>query len=277
MNAGTDAHSRLHRTLAGESSIPMIASNVIGDLAASEATLPHRKLEPGRNLERLAAIGLMTAGVIHDVGNLMQIIKSGARLAACKLDCGADAEALEAIARLSQAADRASALGRTLLDRAASRGTDTQAIDLATALAGMAQSLSWAVGPSVQLEIVVPGLPLTIVCDRDALEDALVNLALNARDAMPGGGKAWISARPILIHGAPVVEIRVRDTGVGMSREVAARAFDPFFSTKTAAGGSGLGLASVAAFVRTLDGEATIESEPGKGCAIVMKIPLDEA
>jgi signal transduction histidine kinase len=255
----------------------MIASNVIGDLAGSETNLPQRKVDPARNLERLAAIGLMTAGVVHDVGNLMQIIKSGARLAARKLDCGAGAEALEAIARLSQAADRASALGRTLLDRAASRGMDTHAIDLAAALAGMAQSLSWAVGPSVQLEIVVPGLPLTIVCDRDALEDALVNLALNARDAMPGGGKAWISARPILIHGAPVVEIRVCDTGVGMSREVAARAFDPFFSTKITGGGSGLGLASVAAFVRTLDGEATIESEPGKGCAIVMKIPLDEA
>ena len=230
-----------------------------------------------RKLERLAAVGLMTASVIHDVGNLMQIINAGARLAARKLDSDARGEAMAAIASVRQAADRASALGRTLLDCAASSPNVAQPIDLTSALAGMAQALSWAAGPSVRLEIVSATAPLTIVCDRGCLEDALVNLVINARDAMPSGGKVSIGVWPVLTAGQPMAEIRVADTGFGMPSEIAAHAFEPFFSTKTARQGTGLGLASVASFVRELGGQAMVESEPGRGAAIIMRIPLAEA
>ena len=227
-------------------------------------------------LERLAGVGLMTAGVVHDVGNLMQIVDSGARLAMRKLESGSQSEALEVLAGVRQAAGRACSLGRTLLDRASTKRRESEPIDLASALAGMAQVLRWAAGPSVRLEILALGSPLKIVGDRGALEDALVNLVANARDAMPDGGKVCISAQRVEIERRPLVEIRVSDTGSGLAPEVARQAFEPFYTTKADGKGSGLGLASVAAFLRELGGETALECQPGKGAVIIMRIPEHE-
>jgi signal transduction histidine kinase len=247
------------------------------DLASEEfgIRLDEMGFDP-RRMERLAEIGLMTAGIIHDVGNLMQIINAGARLAASKLESGAKTEAVDALAGILQTANRASALSRTLVYRASATRVVAQATDLSSALAGMERALTWAAGPSVQLEIAVLSSKLSIACDIDSLEDALVNLTLNARDAMPNGGKVSVLAQLIQLNGHSMAEIRVSDTGLGMTAEIAATAFEPFFSSRHDGSGTGLGLASVAAFVRELGGHALVESEPGQGATIIMRIPADD-
>jgi hypothetical protein len=163
------------------------------DLASEEfgIRLDEMGFDP-RRMERLAEIGLMTAGIIHDVGNLMQIINAGARLAASKLESGAKTEAVDALAGILQTANRASALSRTLVYRASATRVVAQATDLSSALAGMERALTWAAGPSVQLEIAVLSSKLSIACDIDSLEDALGSKPNHALDC---GGQIMIPGR----------------------------------------------------------------------------------
>jgi CheY-like chemotaxis protein len=171
-----------------------------------------------------------------------------------------------------EAARRGAKLTGQLLAFSRSQKLEIGAVDLAALLAGMDDLLRQSVGPLVDIAIQVDDDARWVMNDANQLETAILNLAINARDAMPAGGALTISARrPASASG--FVQVDVADTGVGMSREVADRALEPFFTTKPPDKGTGLGLAQVFGAVQQAGGSIVIDSEPGRGTTVRLLLP----
>ncbi|MCZ2497614.1 PAS domain-containing protein [Xylophilus sp. Kf1] len=237
-----------------------------------------------RQAQKMEAIGQLTGGIAHDFNNLLgsmsvslQVLEK--RVAAQKLD------GLERYTGMAQESlRRAASLTQRLLAFSRRQTLDPRPCDVNRLIVGIEDLVRRTVGPSVDVEVVVAdGLWATRI-DASQLENALLNLCINARDAMaPHGGRLtletaneWIdeatAAEREMAVGAHVA-VCVTDTGAGMSREVAERAFDPFFTTKPLGQGTGLGLSMVYGFVRQSGGQVRIESEPGQGTRLCLLLP----
>ena len=235
-------------------------------------------------LQKMEAIGQLTGGVAHDFNNLLQTILGGIELLQ---RAGAFADPVRAN-RLLDAARRAAEQGAVLTHRllafARRQALAPQIVDVNRLVGSASELLHRTLGETIELETVpAAGLWRTQV-DPNLLENAILNLAVNARDAMPDGGKltietgnTWLDDRYAAAHGdvtaGQYVMIAVSDNGEGMSHEAMARAFEPFFTTKPEGKGTGLGLAQVHGFVKQSGGHVKLYSEPGRGTTVKIYLP----
>jgi CheY-like chemotaxis protein len=219
----------------------------------------------------MEAIGQLTGGVAHDFNNLLMVILAGLEMIERNRDPGRFASLVEA---MRNAAQRGASLTRQLLAFARRQPLKPEAIDLARHFGEMRELLDRSLGGHVRLVAeFAPGLwPVEV--DASELELAVLNLAFNARDAMPDGGTITVSGENVP---GDRVRLTIADTGSGMAPEVAARAFEPFFTTKEIGKGSGLGLAQAYAFARESGGTVEIQSEIGRGTRIVFTLPRSHA
>ncbi|TGX55733.1 ATP-binding protein [Sphingomonas gei] len=231
---------------------------------------PHPVTEGVRDLLRLEALGLMTAGIVHDLGNMIQVLASAVNIVERHPEVRGSAALQPVVAAAIDSLDRAGGTVRQILGFVREDAATAEPIDVALALAGMERLLRWLcphpVGLTLQLDAVLP----TLICNRHKFENAILNLVLNARDAMPEGGRLTVSASAEPAH----LVIAVSDTGTGMTPAVAAAAFEPMFTTKPEGRGTGLGLPMVRQFARELSGSATIASQPEQGTTVTLHLPI---
>ena len=235
-----------------------------------------------RQAQKMEAVGQLAGGVAHDFNNLLTVINVHAELALETL--GPD-EGLHAdLTEISRAAGRAAALTRQLLAFSRKQVMQPQLLDLRDVIAGVAPMLSRLIGEDITVETVVPCDIGTVRADPGQLEQVLVNLAVNARDAMPGGGRLVLEASNLdLGHDqgrrrdgiAPgrYVLLVVRDTGCGMAPDELERIFEPFFTTKPVGLGTGLGLPTVYGIVKQSGGHIWVDSERGRGTTVTLCLP----
>jgi PAS domain S-box-containing protein len=242
-------------------------------LAAAEEAL--------RQSQKMEAIGHLTGGIAHDFNNMLAEVVGSLDLLQRRLDDSPERRYAE---NAMEAAERAATLTRRLLAFARQQPLSPQAVDVNALVAGMSELLRRAIGADVCLKTLLPGDVWPIRADPHQLENVILNLAVNARDAMPSGGRLVIetgnaqlepryaAAHPGTAAGEYVL-IAISDTGAGMPPEVAARAFDPFFTTKPAGQGTGLGLSQVYGFVKQSGGHVKLYSEPGRGTSVKVYLP----
>ena len=253
---------------------------------ALEAEYDARKRieESLRQAQKMEAVGQLTGGVAHDFNNLLTVVLGGLdmidRLVPELPPSPAATRIVRAKEMALQGAQRAATLTSRLLAFSRQQALDPQVIDANKLVAGVCDFLRRTLGEAVSLETVLAGGLWRTFADPNQLENALLNLALNARDAMPNGGKVTIETancyldqayvEPLLepVEPGQYVMIAVADTGIGMERETRERAFDPFFTTKGVGKGTGLGLSQVYGFVRQTGGHVRIYSEIGEGTTV---------
>jgi PAS domain S-box-containing protein len=236
-----------------------------------------------RQAQKMEAVGQLTGGLAHDFNNLLQGIIGALDRAQHRIQQGRASEADRFIGAAIESANRAASLTHRLLAFSRRQTLDPKPTDANKLIAGMADLINRTVGPNIAVEVVgAVGLWLTKV-DAPQLESAVLNLAINARDAMPSGGKLivetankWLDERAARERDVPpgqYVSVCVTDTGVGMPPDVVARAFDPFFTTKPMGQGTGLGLSMIYGFVRQSGGQVRIYTEVGKGTTMCLYLP----
>jgi signal transduction histidine kinase len=240
-----------------------------------------------REAQRMEAMGQLTGGVAHDFNNLLQVIRGNLELLA-----PAVADNDTARRRLDSAlhgADRAAQLTRQLLAFARRQPLAAQAVDVGSLIGDMSEILRRMLGKAIAVKTEIAPDLWSAMVDPAQTESALLNLAINARDAMPKGGTLTIAAANGALEAADLdaagtapadsaqpgdfVVLTISDTGQGMSAEVMSRAFEPFFTTKRDGKGSGLGLSMVYGFVRQSNGHMTLASEPGQGASVKLYLP----
>jgi signal transduction histidine kinase len=240
------------------------------------------RLERGANdgqLRRLAAVSLMTLAIAHDVDNMLQSVGSVLRMIDRRISHGSPEELAIITADGLHAIKRAAALSKRLTTFRQSDATKQSRVDINAILRDFYPLLRWALGFELHLDLSLADGALETWCNPLDLENAVMNLAINARDATCNGGLFTLQTfranlplnLPGLLSGDYVI-ISAHDSGRGMSPDVMARAFDPFFTTKIA--GDGMGLASVKAFVDASGGLADITSRPGEGTTVRLYLPL---
>ncbi|MFN3686808.1 PAS domain-containing protein [Salinarimonas sp.] len=226
--------------------------------------------------QKLESIGQLTGGVAHDFNNLLAAILSNLELLRKRI--GDDPRSLRLLDGAVQGAERGASLTRRLLAFARRQDLQTQSVSLSALVGGMIELLSRSLGPGVRIVTELPDdLPLVAV-DAHQLELALLNLAVNARDAMPGGGTLTIAARAgaPAPHGLPSGDylcLSVADTGAGMDGATLRRATEPFFTTKGVGKGTGLGLSMVHGLAVQSGGALTLDSHPGAGTRVCLWLP----
>jgi len=229
--------------------------------------------------QKMEAVGQLTGGIAHDFNNMLQVIGSGLNLMERRIAQGRMEDVARHAAATHQAVARAAALTHRLLAFSRRQTLQLRVIGPNQLVRGMEEMIQRTLGPSIRLELRPRADVWTALSDTNQLETALLNLAINARDAMPDGGTLAIETGNR--HLAPAdlsdqdeaqsgdyVEITVTDTGTGMTSEVLARVFEPFFTTKPTGHGTGLGLSQVYGFIRQSGGFMRLESEPGKGTSV---------
>ena len=240
-----------------------------------------------RQSQRLDAIGQLTGGVAHDFNNFLTIIIGNIENAQRALESwseGGQAKLARRLDNAMQGAQRAATLTKRLLAFSRQQPLNPKAVDPNRLLNGLVDFLTRALGEDISLEIVGAGGVWTVEADSAELESAILNLAINARDAMPAGGKLTIEASNSYLDEAycrshaelrpgQYVQIAVTDTGSGMTSEVMARAFEPFFTTKETGQGTGLGLSQVYGFVKQSRGHISVYSEVGEGTTVKIYLP----
>ena len=246
-----------------------------------------KKLEQElRQSQRLESVGRLAGGIAHDFNNLLVVILGHAETLREELASAGQAGQAEAAAEILAAGERAAVLTRQLLTFSRGQPIKRRPTDLVKVLGGLNSLLERLIGEDIEFETRLPAGPVVVLADASQLEQLIVNLAANARDAMPEGGRLEItlsqhmhessSSLPLLAAGDYAV-IRVSDSGEGMDPEQIDRAFDPFYTTKPPGSGSGLGLATVHSIAEQCGGAAQIESSPGRGTMVSVWIPLSDA
>ena len=235
-----------------------------------------------RQAQKMEAIGQLTGGIAHDFNNLLAIIQGNIELVQERVK--GDPKLAEMIDYALRASERGASLTKRLLAYSRQQPLAPKSVDIAVLLGGMTDLLRRALGETVEVKThVAPGLWPTRI-DPNELEHAMLNLAVNARDAMPNGGTLSIEAENTHLDGAyaehnievkpgAYVVIAITDTGNGMSKEVIEHVFEPFYTTKPIGQGSGLGLSMVYGFVKQSGGHIKIYSEPGRGTTIRLYLP----
>jgi signal transduction histidine kinase len=223
---------------------------------------------------KMEAVGQLTGGVAHDFNNLLTVVLGNIEL--IKRRTGDQHELARQIEAVRLAAEKGGALTRQLLAFSRRQRLNPLTVDLNGLIADFAPLLRQAVGEAVSIDLDLAAEPLPAHLDPAQFESALLNLAVNARDAMEGGGVLSIAARTVGEED-PRILVTVRDTGQGMDTDVASRIFEPFFTTKEIGKGSGLGLSQVYGFVRQSGGEISVSSVPGQGAAFEIYLPRSQA
>lgn len=228
--------------------------------------------------QKMEAIGQLTGGIAHDFNNLLAVMSSGLDVLTTRLQDPRDIKMLQTMQR---AVDRGATLTQQLLSFARRQPLKANKYDLNTLIGSFEAVLRRAGNSAIAFEVSLASAMKIVSVDAARFESALLNLVVNARDAMPNGGKLTIATANVelgerqigrLAAGA-YVKISVADTGTGMPLEVAARAFEPFFTTKEIGKGTGLGLSQVYGFIMQSDGEVVIESEVGNGTTVSIYLP----
>ena len=231
-----------------------------------------RRLEDQlRQSQKIEALGLLAGGIAHDFNNILTIIGGHAQL--LEHDLPADDPRHGDVVAIRQATDRATAITRQLLAFSRRQPLRPERVDVGATVAEFASLAGRLLGPEIDLVIERPEDALAVIIDRSQLEQVLMNLAVNARDAMPDGGRLSMSAG---LDGEQA-RIVVADTGTGMTDEVLAHAFEPYYTTKEAGRGTGLGLATVYGAVDGAGGTLTVRSTPGAGTTFDIRLPLAPA
>ena len=233
-----------------------------------------------RQSQRLEAVGQMTGGIAHDFNNLLTVIISNTELMEETED-----ESLRALAKMTrEAAERAAELTGRLLAFSRKQPLDPKAIDINVLISNMEGLIRRAIGGQLEIKTVLGADLWHVYVDPSQLENALLNLAINARDAMPNGGRLTIETGNVRLDEADVADqigfapgdylvVTVSDTGTGMDRDTLAHAFEPFFTTKEVGKGSGLGLSMIYGFVKQSRGHVRIDSELGRGTTVKIHLP----
>ena len=228
-----------------------------------------------RQSQKMEAVGQLAGGLAHDFNNLLATISLTAELA--RQQTGAEAVD-DALQHILSATASATALTSQLLVFSRQQDLVPRPVDVDAQVSALSEILDRTLGDDVRLELDLGGVP-PVVFDATQLDQVLLNLALNARDAMPHGGVLSVTTRRLDDPSSPgrdVVELRVSDTGTGMTPEVRERVFEPFFTTKEPGRGTGLGLAMVYGAVRSAGGLVSVYSEPGIGTAVSVRLPPGE-
>lgn len=237
-----------------------------------------------RQIQKMEAVGQLTGGIAHDFNNMLAVVVGGLELAKRKLhDHAGDAE--RHLDNAMEGANRAAALTRRLLAFARAEPLLPQSVNPDTLVRGMNDLMDRTLGERIRLEVESVAHPWSIWVDRHQLENAILNLAVNARDAMDGEGKLTIRTSNVSLTADEVgeslpgdyVRVDVTDTGCGMSREVLERVFEPFFTTKPVGKGTGLGLSQIFGFVRQSGGEISIASAEGLGTTVSLYLPRHQS
>ncbi|HEX2942351.1 MAG TPA: PAS domain S-box protein, partial [Rhodopila sp.] len=236
-----------------------------------------------RQAYKMEAVGQLTSGLAHDFNNLLTGVMGGLELLQLRISRGRTEGLDQYIGMALAAAERAAALTHRLLAFSRRQTLDPKPTDANELIASIGELIGRAAGPSITLETRPAAGLWTTFCDRNQLENALLNLCINARDAMPDGGRLCIAtvnaavpeaeASECGMQAGDYVTISVADTGSGMTPDVLANAFDPFFTTKPLGQGTGLGLSMIYGFTRQSGGHVKIESEVGRGTCVTMYLP----
>jgi PAS domain S-box-containing protein len=237
-----------------------------------------------RQVQKMEAVGQLTGGIAHDFNNMLQGIAGSVDMARRRTSAGRTADVLRYLDAARQAVDRAAGLTRRLLAFARRQRLEPKPVDVDGLVAGMADLIRRSVGPAIRLDLHLRNGRARVLCDPTELENALLNLCINARDAMPEGGLLSIGTDHVRLSAVDLVgqeeaapgdyvEISVTDSGTGMPTEVVERAFEPFFTTKPTGRGTGLGLSQVYGFVRQSGGAVRLESAPGRGTTVSVLLP----
>ena len=245
------------------------------ELQAAEANL--------RQSQKMDAVGQLAGGIAHDFNNMLQGIIGGVEMARRRVATGRAEEASRYLEAAREAAERAAGLTRRLLAFARQQRLEPRPVDVDALVAGMADLVRRTVGPGIALELRLHNGLGKVLCDPNELENVLLNLCINGRDAMPDGGHLTVCTADLdLTAAAPgpeilpgkYVSLTVTDTGTGMSPEVLERAFDPFFTTKPLGQGTGLGLSQVWGFAHQSGGLVRAESRLGHGTTFYLLLPF---
>jgi len=259
-----------------------VARDVTHEKEAAEAL--RRTEDALRQSQKMEAVGQLTGGIAHDFNNLLQGIVGSLDLVQKRVQQGRIHEIERFVAGAMSSANRAAALTHRLLAFSRRQPLAPKTCSANLVLASMEDLLRRSMGENISIELRAAKDIALSYCDQNQLENAILNLAINARDAMPDGGRLTISTQNIEIFDptdakamdiAPgaYVEISVRDTGAGMTPDVLDRAFEPFFTTKPTGQGTGLGLSMIYGFTRQSNGGVVIESRPGFGTAVRLLLP----
>ncbi|MEZ5765955.1 MAG: PAS domain-containing protein [Xanthobacteraceae bacterium] len=241
-----------------------------------------------RQSHKMEAIGQLTGGIAHDFNNLLTGIIGGLAIVQRRIDSGRYDDVARFMQAATASAHRAAALTHRLLAFSRRQPLAPRTLDVCHLVRGMEEMIQRSLGEQVRLSIGCEALPLIVEADPHQLENAILNLAINARDAMPDGGKLTIACGLVAIDGRqatlhePIepgdyVAIDVRDHGVGMDAETIKRAFDPFFTTKPIGQGTGLGLSMVYGFAKQSKGHVRIDSQKGAGTTLTILLPQSKA
>lgn len=258
----------------------VIGRDVTADKEAAQA---HRQTEEQlRQLQKMDSVGQLTGGIAHDFNNLLTIVIGNLEILGRQVG-NASAKATKSIAAAMSGATRAATLTQRLLAFAQKQPLQPRAVDLNELATGMAELIRRTQGETIHYEFALAANLPPCFCDANQLETALLNLVINARDAMPEGGRLKIETANTVFEAdaaqrrgvAPgtYLMLAVTDTGIGMPPDTVERAFDPFFTTKETGKGTGLGLSMVYGFVKQSNGHVEIESAPDRGTTVRIFLP----
>ena len=253
-------------------------ARLLAEMTAREATE-----EQLRQAQKMEAVGQLTGGLAHDFNNLLAGITGSLELMQNRIGQGRLGDLDRYMTVAQSAAKRAAALTHRLLAFSRRQTLDPKPTSVNRLIADMEELIRRSIGPHIALEVVGTAGAWPALIDPGQLENALLNLCINARDAMPEGGRItvetankWLDASGARRHDMPpgqYLSVCVTDTGTGMSPEIVAKVFEPFFTTKPIGEGTGLGLSMVYGFARQSGGQVRIYSEPGEGTTVCLYLP----
>ncbi len=238
-----------------------------------------------RQSQKMEAIGQLAGTIAHDFNNLLAALVGNIQLMQRRLAKGAYDDLPRYVASMESITGKATAMTQRLLSFSRRETLSPVPVDVKGRINAMQDLIMQSVGPSIQVRTLTANEPCRALCDPNELDSALLNLSINARDAMPAGGELTISvalaeltpteaASRHLPANAAYLVVRVKDTGAGMSPETIERAFEPFFTTKPVGKGTGLGLAMVYGFAAQSGGQTVINSAPGQGTEVEIYLPV---